>query len=141
MRSEADTPLVERVLRIESRADGGALEAFGRCLPRRSANEVALFLSHCYAEIPVGKIYDVCFRCAEERAAVRVAATVVAVTQQFGVAWDEIPHGWNTLTVVRFEPEVPVWVRELPETGSWYDRPSSLLLASRETWAARTLTG
>ncbi|MFE0646178.1 hypothetical protein ACFW2Y_31925 [Streptomyces sp. NPDC058877] len=91
MRSEADTPLVERVLRIEGRADAEALETFGRGLPRRSANEVALFLPYSYAEVPVGKVYDVCFRCTEERDVVRVTATVVAVTQQFGAAWDEVP--------------------------------------------------
>ncbi|MER7000338.1 hypothetical protein [Streptomyces sp. NPDC000410] len=45
MRTEEDTPLADRVLLIESRANKSALAAIGQGLPQRSANEEALFLS------------------------------------------------------------------------------------------------
>ena len=138
MRSEEDTPLVERVLRIESRADDRALAALGERLPSRAPNEEALFLTFNYAEVPVGRRYDCCYRVGHERGVTWVTVTVVAVTQQFGVLWDEIPHGWKTLTVLRFEPEIPALISELPQASTWYEQPDSVHISDRDVWEART---
>ncbi|MFE0380307.1 hypothetical protein ACFW1M_33155 [Streptomyces inhibens] len=137
MRTEEGTPLADRVLLIESRADEGALAAIGRGLPRRSMNEEVLFLAYNYADVPVGRSFDCCFRRSDEGDVVWVTTTVVAVTQQFGVGWDTIPHGWKTLTVLRFEPEVPALIRDLPEASGWFDQPISLHVSDRATWEAR----
>lgn len=141
MRTEDEAPRTERVLLVESRADPTALTTMGRGLPRPAGNEVALFLSYNYAEVPVGRRFGCCFRRSDESDIVRVAATVVAVTQQFGAVWDEIPHGWKTLAVLRFEPEVPAMVRDLPEAGAWFERPVSVHISDMATWEARTATG
>ncbi|MEU7730872.1 hypothetical protein AB0B78_37575 [Streptomyces sp. NPDC040724] len=141
MRTEKDTPLADRVLLIESRADASALDAIGQGLPLLSANEVALFLSYNYADVPVGRSFDCCFRASDASAVVSVTATVVAVTQQFGFGWDVIPHGWKTLAVLRFEPEMPALIRDLPEAAGWFDRPVSVHVSDRDTWEARAVTG
>jgi hypothetical protein len=137
MRAEEDTPLTERVLLVESRADSSALATIGQGLPRRSANEVALFLSYNYADVPVGRSFDCCFRRSDRRDVAWVTTTVVAVTQQFGVGWDMIPHGWKTLAVLRFEPEIPVLIRDLPEAAAWFDQRVSLYVSDRDTWESR----
>ncbi|MBT2364559.1 hypothetical protein J7E88_04265 [Streptomyces sp. ISL-10] len=141
MRTEEDTAVTERILLVESRAGEGALAALGRAFPPRSANEQALFLSYNYADVPVGRRFDCCFRRADERDVVWVATTVVAVTQQFGVAWDVIHHGWKTLALLRFEPEIPALIRDLPEASTWFERPISLYISDSETWEVRTKAG
>ncbi|UXY30005.1 hypothetical protein [Streptomyces sp. HUAS TT20] len=138
MRTEEDTPPVERILLVESRADDGALAALGHQLPERSGNEEALFLSYNYADVPLGRRYDCCFRRADESDVARVAVTVVAVTQQFGRMFDEIPHGWKTLTVLRFEPEIPALIRDLPAASAWFEQRVSLYISDQETWQVRT---
>ncbi|MEU2130202.1 hypothetical protein [Streptomyces sp. NPDC018352] len=138
MRAEESAPLAERVLLVESRANKEALAAFGHGFTRRSANEEALFLSFNYADVPVGRTFDCCFRRVDESDVVRVTVTVVSVTQQFGVGWDEIPHGWKTLTLLRFEPEIPSLISDLPEASSWYEHPISVFISDRGVWEART---
>ncbi|MFF3460153.1 hypothetical protein ACFYXH_38840 [Streptomyces sp. NPDC002730] len=137
MRTEEDTPLADRVLLIESRAGNGALASIGQGLPRRSANEEALFLSYNYADVPVGRSFGCCFRGSDESDVVWVTATVVAVTQQFGFGWDVIPHGWKTLAVLRFEPKAPALIRDLPEAAGWFDQPVSVHVSDTDTWEAR----
>ncbi|MFF3957271.1 hypothetical protein ACFYY1_29265 [Streptomyces sp. NPDC001890] len=141
MRTEEDTPLAERVLLVESRANKEALAAFGHGFTRRSANEEALFLSFNYADVPVGRTFDCCFRRVDESDVVRVKVTVISVTQQFGVGWDEIPHGWKTLTLLRFEPEVPSLIRDLPEASSWYEHPISVFISDSAAREARIANG
>ncbi|MFD9545418.1 hypothetical protein [Streptomyces sp. NPDC060022] len=138
MRTEDNTPLTERVLLVESRANKEALAAFGQEFTQRSANEEALFLSFNYAEVPVGRQFDCCFRRADPSDVAWVTVTVVSVTQQFGVRWDEVPHGWKTLTLLRFEPEIPSLIRALPEASSWYEQPVSVCISDRPTWGAQT---
>jgi hypothetical protein len=137
---EAAEP-AERVLLVESRADRTALAAFGQGLPECSAGEVALFISYNYADVPVGRRYDCCFRRSDEADVTWVTTTVVAVTQQFRHPWDTIPHGWKTLTVLRFEPEIPSLIRDLPEAACWFDQRISVYVSDRATWEARGGTG
>ncbi|MEU6063665.1 MULTISPECIES: hypothetical protein [Streptomyces] len=138
MRTEEDTPPAERILLVESRADDRALAALGHELPERSANEEALFLSYNYADVPVGRRYDCCFRRADESDVAWVTVTVVAVTQQFGRVFDEIPHGWKTLTLLRFDPEIPALIRDLPAASAWFEQRVSLYISDQETWQVRT---
>ncbi|MCL8010462.1 hypothetical protein [Streptomyces sp. AS02] len=137
MRTEEDTPVAERLLLVESPADERALPALGQGLPQRAANEEALFLSYNYADVPVGRGFDCCFRRSDVRDVAWVTTTVVAVTQQFGVVQEVIPHGWKTLAVLRFEPESPALIRDLPEAAAWFDQPISVSISDRDTWQAR----
>ena len=130
-------PPTERVLLVESRATDAALAAFGAPLPPRSADEEIVFLSYGYADVPLGRRYDCCFPSADEGDVTWVAVTVVAVTQQFGRPFKGIPHGWKTLALLRFEPEVPAVIRALPRTSGWYEHPVTVLVGDRDAWAAR----
>ncbi|MER7827108.1 hypothetical protein ABTX85_31625 [Streptomyces sp. NPDC096097] len=141
MRTEEDAPVEERFLSVECHADGTALTAFGQGLPRLAANEAAVFLGYNYADVPVGRRYTHCFRRADAEVAEQVTTTVVAVTQQFGHAWDHIPHGWKTLAVLRFEPGIPTMVRDLPHSGLWFDHRASVYIADASTWGAHVAGG
>ncbi|MCC5475541.1 hypothetical protein [Streptomyces barringtoniae] len=64
---------------------------------------------------------ECCFPAADEGDATWVTVMVVAVTQQFGKPFDGIPRGWKTLALLRFEPEVPALISDLPTASGWYD--------------------
>jgi len=81
----------------------------------------------------MGKRFDCCVTV---EGVVRTDALVVAVSQQFGKPFDEIPHGWKTITMLRFSPEVPKGVRDLPEVEDWWARQPSMGLCTSETWEA-----
>lgn len=138
MRSEEDTPVVERVLCVQSRADEGVIRTCGAVIPPAADNEVLLFLSYTYADVPLGRRYDCCFRRADETDVSWVTVTVVAATQQFLIGHDELPHGWKTLALLRFEPEIPTMIRDLPEASTWHQYPDTVFISDRDTWKART---
>jgi hypothetical protein len=127
-RSMEATPVPERTLLVESIASPRAREAVTSGLPRTiHENEVVLFVGYTFAEVPVGTTFDCCYMAADESNVRWVRSEVVAVTQQFARPWDEMPHGWKTITVLRFDPAVPDLVAQ----------PISILISSRETWHAR----
>jgi hypothetical protein len=54
---------------------------------------------------------------------------LVAVTQQFDILWDEIPHGWKTICALRPLGNSSASVlEELPFTDSWYGNTTGLIL-------------
>ncbi|WKD33925.1 hypothetical protein [Streptomyces xanthophaeus] len=134
MRKEEDTPLEERFLSVQCHADATALAAFGQGLAPPAANEAAVFLSYNYADVPVGRRYTCCFRRGDPKDVERVTTTVVAVTQQYALPWDHIPHGWKTLAVLRFEPGIPAMVRDLPYGALWFDHRASVYVSDADTW-------
>ncbi|MBN6058294.1 hypothetical protein JYK22_40610, partial [Nonomuraea sp. RK-328] len=136
-KAEEDTPLTERTLLVESRANEVAFERWGSGLPVPGANEEVLFLSYNYADLPVGKQFDCCYPRYDEAKVVWSTVTIIAVTQQFSLAWDQIPEGWKTLAILRFEPEVPSIIRDLPATAGWYEHPIAVRISSKDTWKAR----
>jgi len=140
-RAEEDTPLTERTLLVESRANELAFGRWGSGLPAAGLNEETLFLSFNYADLPVGKQFDCCYIRDDEAKVIWTTVTIIAVTQQFSVAWDHIPHGWKTLTILRFEPEVPSIIRDLPATAGWYEHPITVYISNKDTWEARTSAG
>ncbi|WP_414166664.1 hypothetical protein ACMATS_02270 [Streptoverticillium reticulum] len=141
MIAEADTPLAHRILLVEGRATEKVLADVSRALPRLSVNEEALFLSYNYADVPVGRSYGCCYRRTDASDVVRVTTTVVAVTQQWAHKWDAIPHGWKTLAVLRFEPEIPEMIRDLPTASRWHEHPIAVHISDQDTWEARVKMG
>ncbi|MBY8876447.1 hypothetical protein [Actinacidiphila acidipaludis] len=137
MRAERDIPVGERVLLVENRVSVESLGHVGHALPERAANEEVVFLAYSPADIPVGTRFAYCYRRLEPTDVVSVTATVMGVTQQFGHSWDAIPHGWKTVVLLRFEPEVPAMVRELPEVPRW-SGSASVCISDREVWEARS---
>lgn len=100
-------------------------------------NEVALFVNYNFADVPIGTAFDCCYAAAEESNLRWVRSEVVAVTQQFAMPFEEIPHGWKTITVLRFNPDLPDLVAKLPVSDGWFESPITVLVSSRETWQAR----
>jgi hypothetical protein len=134
-RAEDDTPLTERILLVESRASEAALERWGNGLPLPGPSEEALFLSFNYADLPAGKQFDCCYPRDDET---KVVWTTVTIPQQRAAARDYIPHGWKTLTILRFDPEIPSISQDLPETAGWHEQPITVHISSKDTWKART---
>jgi len=60
------------------------------------------------------------------------------VTQQFGQAFDEVPHGWKTICLLDFPDDVPDLIQDLPVSASWDDSTPGrqVELSSDETWTA-----
>jgi len=132
---ESAVPVAQRVLTVEGRASAALLKLIRQGLPRIRSGEVLFVMPFAYADLPLGKRFDVWSP--DGRTAVRVQAELVAVTQQFGKPFDEVPHGWKTFTLVRFSPDVPESVATFPEVDDWYEREPSGLLCTQDTWAAR----
>lgn len=64
--------------------------------------------------------------------------TIIGVTQQFGRAFDQIPHEWKTICLLDFSDGVPDLIRTLPVIESWGDAELRLgvVLSGEETWTA-----
>ena len=138
-RDEGEVPLRDRVLLIEGIAAQSALQKLRSGLPSELAsNERAVFASFAYADIPTGQRYDCWFWQDTPERVERATTIVVAATQEFGEPFDGLPHGWKTVAVLRFPDGVPSIVDELPTVRAWYESPRLLLLASSDTYAARS---
>jgi hypothetical protein len=135
-RSIEDTPVLERRLYVESRASEAAINAVRAGLPQQlGTNEIVVFLTYSYADVPVGTEFDCCYHAADESNVTWVRCRVAAVTHQFGVPLNEIPHGWKTVSVLAFDPAVPAMLADLPEADAWELHPS-VMISTRETWEA-----
>jgi hypothetical protein len=133
---ESQVPVANRVLLVEGRASPGLLELVRDGLPPLGRRDVLLVMTFAYADIPLGKRFQVWS--VDGSVPVQVDAELVAVTQQFAKPFDEVPHGWKTLTVVRFSPNVPEAVASLPEVDGWYERRDLAFLCTQDTWDARS---
>jgi hypothetical protein len=132
---EGDVDVRERVLLIESRLSTQAFDAARSGLPESWESSCApLFVQFSYADLPIGKTFE-CLYPAGMPSEVRwVDISVVGVTQQWAKPFSEIPHGWKTITLFRFNPSIPAAISSLPECDAWYEAPIELHFASRETW-------
>jgi hypothetical protein len=132
-----DVPVEERALLIESQVSARTLAALAAGLPAElDRDEVALFAGYTFADIPLGTTFDCCFAAGDETSVRWSDVQVVAGSQQFARPWQEIPHGWSTIIVLRFAPEIPDLVAALPIADDWSHSPT-VLISTRETWTAR----
>src|SRR5262245_6511779 len=84
LRSEEQVPLADRVLIVEGRVSSERLEAVSAGLSRLpSGNEVLLVASFSYADLPLGKEFQVLFRVENPREFVLSRSRIHEVTQQF----------------------------------------------------------
>ncbi|WP_218001757.1 hypothetical protein [Paraburkholderia acidipaludis] len=135
MRPESDVPLRERVLVVEGRASASALfyvrGAFPKELP---ANSEILFISFAYADIPIGQVFDIAFPTDIPQSVTKTHCEIVAVTQQYATPLDEIPHGWKTICLVKFEEDIPGIIESLPMVNGWYENRNTVSLCDADVW-------
>ncbi|NMV40546.1 hypothetical protein [Ralstonia insidiosa] len=131
-------PLHERVLIIEGRASQAALANIGAGLPEeRPANSEVLFISFAYAEIPIGRTFSMVFPTSAPQSATRTHCQILAVTQQFAKPFHEIPHGWKTICLVKFEGDIPDVIASLPAVGGWHENRNTVSLCDEDTWSVK----
>ena len=139
MLAESKVPVCDRILTLEGRASPRIWESlpspFGGPHP---PCDVIFFSSFAYADLPVGKTFDTVFNRARPQRMEPTSCQLVAVTQQFAILDDKIPHGWKTICMFRFDGSVPDLVVALPEVEAWYEGATDdrLGLSTRETWNA-----
>jgi hypothetical protein len=67
-----------------------------------------------------------------------VTARVVAVTQQFGYPWDEVPHGWKTICIIEFPAGVPEVIDALPVVDAWHMSHHRIGMCQKSAYPAIT---
>src|SRR5438552_3557606 len=129
MREEADVSVSERYLVVEGHVSEKSKRQVHKGLPREvRSNHRTCFVSYAYADLPLGKEYDVIFAFNRDEAIVRDPEGLIAgrrfrpshlataisyqtriihVTQQFAFVEPGIPHGWKTICVLEFPDGAP----------------------------------
>jgi len=139
VRDESEVLLVERRLLVLGTVAASTYERIKGGLPARGGGTtVCCFVGFAYADLPIGKTFDRVFSRTDHRCTRRALSIIRAVTQQFGQAFDEVPHGWKTICLLDFPDDVPDLIRDLPVIASWYDSTPGrqVELSSDETWTA-----
>ncbi|MEN2472447.1 hypothetical protein [Burkholderia sp. GS2Y] len=135
MRQESDVPLSERVLAVEGRASPTVLFQVQSAFPtERPANCEVLFISFAYADIPIGRVFNVAFPTGIPKSATKTRCAIVAVTQQYAKPFGEVPHGWKTICLVEFPEGVPEVIASLPMVTGWYENRKTVSLCDENTW-------
>lgn len=135
MRPESDVPLHERVLDVEGRASPTVLINIGAGLPKeKPENCEILFISFAYADIPIGRTFSIAFPTSTPQSATRINCQILAVTQQYAKPFDEIPHGWKTICLLKFEDGVPDVIASLPVVNGWYENRNTVSICDESTW-------
>lgn len=135
MRSEADTPIEERYLRLESKVSPTSMTLIKSGLPSvlPPATKV-FFVQYAYADLPFTKQFDVVFPKGRPQDGVRCKCRVIAATDQISRPLLEIPHGWKTICAVHFSGDIPELIQQLPEVDAWYEHREWVCLCDEETW-------
>ena len=140
MRPESAVPLVKRVLDIEGRASPTVLSYVRGALPKEwPANCEVLLISFAYADIPIGRTFDVAFPRGAPTSATRTRCVIKAVTQQYAKPFGEIPDGWKTICLVEFPEGIPDVIASLPVVNGWYENQQTVSLCDENT--SRLLAG
>lgn len=91
---------------------------FGEDNPEK---EITLFVGHSSFDIPIGFKFE---KIANTAGSLIEQTPIILkkVTQQFGILFEEIPHGYKTICRFEFtEGKIPSSVRMLPIIKGWYD--------------------
>ncbi len=138
MLAEEDVPASDQRLLIEGRVSARTLAAVREGLPRVWPSTArCLFVSYAYADLPLGKRFDVVFPHGHPERAEATVTTMVAVTQQFAKPFDAVPHGWKTICLMDFPEGEPAVMAGLPTVDAWGESKTCICLCTRE--AARAL--
>jgi hypothetical protein len=134
---EERVPLEARVLVADGQLADHVLEKLRSGLPATwPATTRCLLFLYAYADLSLGKRFDVVFPSSAPEPVVRAPSVIVAVTQQFGKPFDSIPHGWKTVTLVDFPSGVPALIDQMSRVDGFTRSPLRVGLATEETWRA-----
>ena len=156
MRSEDVVPIDERYLSVQGHLSTKAQRLVRKGLPKQlPPNSRICFVTYAYANLPLPKEFDTLFRYNRDETFVKhgddigtvfqpkhlataifTCIRIVAVTQQFAEAWQEIPDGWKTICVIEFPDGVPTSMDELPTMNAWGESREAVALCSHETLQA-----
>jgi hypothetical protein len=64
----------------------------------------------------------------------RTRCEVIAITQQYAKPFDEVPHGWKTICLVKFEEGIPDIITSLPVVNGWYENRYTVSLCDTDVW-------
>jgi len=142
MQSENDTPVEERFLCLEGFVSAKAMAQVSAGLPATKPEKTeAFFVQFAYADLPIGKEFQVAFLKNKPETFVNCSCKVAAVTQEFGKPFPEVPHGWKTICCIQFPTELPELLRQLPTVDTWYQNTEAVCLSNLETWQAIVAKG
>jgi hypothetical protein len=132
---EDKVPLDQRRLWLEGFVR--TAERVARGLPDRWPETArCVFVSYAYADVPVGKLFEVAFPAQRPHEAERTKAVIHAVTQEFGQSLTYIPSGWKTICVIDFPAGVPRLVERLPVVEGWGRNEDHVALCEQEVLTA-----
>lgn len=141
MQSEDAVAVEERYLWLEGRASDKVKKILGRGLPRTLPPDTEIFfVGYSYADIPLGKTFTVAFPKGKPLESVKCTSRIIAVTQQFGKSFNEIPHDWKTICAIQFPAGIPSFVLALPVADSWHTNSLQICLSTPETVAILSAT-
>jgi hypothetical protein len=127
---------MERYLWFEGKVSPRAMEHIRDGLPTDQPQHTELlFVGFAYADLPLGKQFDIVFPRDQPQKGVRCECRIVAATQQWGKPLSEVPHGWKTICMVEFPQGVPELVRELPVVDGWHKNARWVCVCDAATWA------
>ena len=134
MLDEEKVPTGDRRLLIEGTVSPKALTLVRAGLPGEWSDTTrCLFATYAYADLPLGKQFEFAVPVGDPSAAEPTTAIVQAVTQEFGKAFDSIPHGWKTICLIDFPNGIPRAIQRLPTIDAWGQSQVFVGLCSRET--------
>ena len=135
MRSEADTPIEQRYLRLEGKVSPASLELVRHGLPTIGLPDtVVVFVGFAYADLPFTKQFDIVFPKGRPQDGIRCECKILAATQQFSKPFTEIPDGWKTICVAHFPGGIPQLIQQLPVVDTWYQNDEWVCICDEETW-------
>lgn len=137
MRSEEQTPIEQRYLRLEGLVSEFVLVSVANGLPKDApANSRVCFVGFSYADLSLPKEFDLIFDLAFPENALPAASRVIAATQQYGKPFAEIPHGWKTICIIEFPCGVPALIEHLPVVDAWYESRVELGLCTSSAYTS-----
>jgi hypothetical protein len=137
MLSEESVPLTERYLVIEGYVSDNVRANVASGLPDQAPeNTVLVFVSFAYADLPIGKRFDYLYPHGHVQRAALAPSRIIAVTQQFGRPFDQLPHGWKTICLIEFPHGRPHLIEQLPTVDEWFESDRAACLCSEATYRA-----
>jgi hypothetical protein len=134
---EDKVPVERRYLVLDGIVSNRSLELIKSGLPQQHPpNALVLFVEYAYADVPLGRSFQVVFPYGNAELGIRAECRIVAVTQQFGRPFDLVPQGWKTICIIEFPKGTPDLIQQLPIIDNWFEFRDRVCISSGKTWHA-----
>jgi hypothetical protein len=135
--AEEKVPITQRYLWFDGKVSASSLKLVEGGLPKSELpNTEILFAGYAYADLPVGKTFQIIFPKGRPDSGMLWDTKILAVTQQMGTPSDRIPYGWKTICLVQFPQTVPDLIRDLPTVDAWQYNENAVCVCDVPTWEA-----